>query len=66
MSRRAVSCEHFASLPHLDDVSSPSNPLSRRLMISGLDEALPLDNFCEVSASLGAHEENANAKVKSC
>src|SRR5208283_4068909 len=34
MSRRAVSCEHLASLAHLDEVSLPSNPLSRRLTIS--------------------------------
>lgn len=31
MSRRAVSCEHFASLAHSDVVSFPSNPSSRRL-----------------------------------
>lgn len=34
MSRRAVSCEHFASLAHLDVVSLPSNPFSKRLTIS--------------------------------
>ncbi len=33
MSRAAVSCEHLASAAYLDEVSFPSNPPSRRLMI---------------------------------
>lgn len=34
MSRKAVSCEHLASLANLDVVSLPSDPLSRRLAIA--------------------------------
>ena len=34
MSRSAVSCEHFVSLAHLDEVSLPSKPSSRRLTMA--------------------------------
>jgi hypothetical protein len=33
ISREAVSCEHLASLAHLDEVSLPSKPLSSLLTI---------------------------------
>ena len=33
ISRLAVSCEHLASFAHLDEVSLPSKPSSRRLTI---------------------------------
>ena len=34
ISRRAVSCEHFEIFAHFDDVSLPSNPLSKRLSMT--------------------------------